>query len=252
MERPGVLEEVLHGLRAEPGVRAVFLTGSHARGEADRFSDLDVSVLVARDEFVRNDVAYRQGVLVSVERSTVPHRERAFRDPETALWNLESLRSGTALHDPDGVFADLQRRARAFVWAELETLADERAAQLVAGVTEELHKVMGGLQASAEGKVAYALLGLTFALGTAALLSTGTLIPTENRYLTPARDAWDDPAWRAAYGTLVGLTGEGVPARGRAALIAYGRAVALTRWTAGPDRDLAHEAARRAAAFLRA
>lgn len=249
MHYPGVLEEVLLDLKAEAGVLAVFLTGSHARGEADEYSDLDVSVLVASDDFVRNDVAYRGGVLVSVERSTVPHRERAFHEPETTLWNLTSLRSGVPLHDPEGVFADLQQRARGFTWAEVEERAHLRAAHLVADVAEELHKVMGGLRTGDEGKVAYAILGLTFALGNAALLSTGTLIPTENRYLTLARDAWPDPGWRAAYGTLAGLTGEDVPARGRAALVAYERAVALTRWPDGPDRALAHEAARRARAF---
>lgn len=250
MHYPGVLEEVLPDLKAEAGVLAVFLTGSHARGEADEYSDLDLSVLVASDEFVRNDVTYRGGVLVSVERSTVPHRERAFTEPETTLWNLTSLRSGVPLHDPEGVFADLQRRAKAFTWAEVEEQAHARAAGLVADVAEELHKVMGGLQTGESGKVAYAILGLTFALGNAALLGTGTLIPTENRYLTLARDAWDDPVWRTTYASMVGLTAEDVPARGRAALTAYQRAVALTRWPDGPDGTLAHEAARRARAFL--
>lgn len=70
MSYPGVLQEVLRELRAEEGTLAVFLTGSHARGEADEFSDLDVSVLVADDDHVRNDVTYREGVLVSVERSS--------------------------------------------------------------------------------------------------------------------------------------------------------------------------------------
>ena len=251
MPYPGVLEEVLRDLKTGPGVRAVFLTGSHARGEADGFSDLDISVLVNSDEFVRNDVTYREGVLVSVERSTVPHRERALTEPESALWNLVSLRSGVPLHDPGGVFADLQARARAAAWAELAGAADILAARRLAESAEELHKVMGGLLTGDEGKVAYALLGLTFALGNAALLGTGTLIPTENRYLTLARDAWPDPEWRAAYASLVGLTGEDVPARGRAALVAYGRAVALTRWQGGPDRELAHGVARRAAASLR-
>lgn len=251
MQHPEVLEEVLRELRAAPGVRAVFLTGSHARGEADEFSDVDVSVLVSSDEFVRNDVAYRRGVLVSVERSTAPHRERAFSEPETTLWNLLSLRSGVPLHDPDGVFADLQRRARAFTWAEVEEQAHARAAALVAGVAEELHKVRGGLLAGDEGRVAYALLGLTFALGNAALLGTGTLIPSENRYLTLARDAWDDLAWQSTYGRMVGLTGGNMGARGRAALTAYQRAFTLTRWQDGPDRELAREAARRAAAFPR-
>lgn len=124
---PAALTEVVQALRAEEGVRAVFLSGSHARGEADRFSDVDVQVLVASDEQVRSDTSYRGGVLFSVERSTAAHRERAFGDPETALWNLTALRSGKALHDPGGVFAALQARALAFAWAELEAQAHTRA-----------------------------------------------------------------------------------------------------------------------------
>ncbi|WP_019587278.1 nucleotidyltransferase domain-containing protein [Deinococcus apachensis] len=250
MSYPSVLEEVLRDLRAEPGVLAVFLTGSHARGEADEYSDLDLSVLVASDEFVRNDVTYRGGVLVSVERSMVPHRERAFTEPETTLWNLTSLRSGVPLHDPDGVFAALRDRARAVQWAELAQAAGALAARRLAGTVEELHKVMGGLLTRDDGKIALALVGLSFALGDAALLSTGTLIPTENRYLTLARDAWEDAVWRGAYASMVGLTPGDLSARGRAALTAYERAVALTRWPDGPDRELAQEAARRACAFL--
>ncbi|PTA68316.1 nucleotidyltransferase domain-containing protein [Deinococcus arcticus] len=251
MSYPSVLDMVLAELKRESGVLAVFLTGSYARGEADAWSDLDISVLVEADVFVRNTVAYRAGLLVSVERSTPSHRERAFTDPETALWNLGSLRSGQALHDPAGVFAALQERARAFVWVEVEPQAHARAAALLAGSTEELHKVMGGLQAGDVDKLAFALVGLTFALGNAALLGTGTLIPTENRYLSAARGAWTDPVWRECYACLTGVSGEGIVQRGRAALRAYERAVALTRWPDGPDRVQAQEAARRADAFLR-
>lgn len=246
---PAALTEVVQELRAEEGVRAVFLSGSHARGEANPLSDVDIQVLVAAEKQVGSDTHYRDGVLFSVERSTVPHRERAFEDAETALWNLTALRSGKPLHDPDGVFAALQARARAFAWAEVEAQAQTRAAHLVAGGVEETHKIMGGLPDD-EGKVAYACLGLTLALGTAALLGTGTLIPTENKYLILARDAWADIHWQEAYGDLAGLTGKDVRARGHAALGAFGRAVALTRWTDGPDAELAHEAARRAGAFL--
>lgn len=245
-----VLDEVLTELRQEDGVQAIFLTGSVARGEADEFSDLDVSVLVASETFVRNEVTYRSGVLLSVERSTAAHRSRAFTEPETALWNLVSLQTGVPLHDPHGIFADLQTQARAVRWAELAARADARAAALLADSTEELHKVMGGLSAGNDAKVAYACLGLTFSLGQVALLAAGTPLPSENVFLSWARDAWADAEWQEAYGVLAGLGSGDVRARGHAALSAYRRAVALLRWTDGPARELAQAAAERAAAFL--
>ncbi len=61
-------------------------------------------------------------------------------------------------------------------------------------MAEEVHKVVGGLHAGDGSRVGYAAAELTFALGTAALLSTGTLVPTENRYLALAQGAWADPA----------------------------------------------------------
>lgn len=250
MSFEAVLAEVLPELQRENGVQAIFLTGSVARGEAGEFSDLDLSVLVEAERLVRNTVNYRNGVLLSVERSTAAHRSRAFTEPETALWNLESLQTGVPLHDPHGMFVDLQTRARAVGWADLAARADARAATLLADNAEELHKVMGGLRDGNDAKVAYACLGLTLALGKVALLSAGTPLPSENVFLSRARDAWADAEWQEAYALLAGLGGGDVRARGHAALCAYGRAVALLRWTAGSEHGLAQQAAARAAAFL--
>ncbi len=97
--------------------------------------------------------------------------------------------------------------------------------------------------------MAYACLGLTLALGKAALLSAGSPIPSENRFLSLGRDAWTDAEWRRAYGVLAGLEEGDLRARGQAALSAYARAATLLRWQAGPQRELAHGAAAQAAAF---
>ncbi|OLV18815.1 nucleotidyltransferase domain-containing protein [Deinococcus marmoris] len=244
-----VLSGVLPELQQEQGIQAIFLTGSVARGTADGFSDLDISVLVASDSFVRNTVSYRDGVLLSIERSTAAQRARAFAEPETALWNLVSLQTGQPLHDPHGIFADLQARARAVQWADLAARADARAAELLADNAEELHKVMGGLHSGDDAKVAYACLLLTFSLGKVALLVAGTPLPSENVFLSRARDAWADAEWTRAYGVLAGLEEGNVQVKGFAALSAYCRAVALIRWTEGPERELARGAAARAAAF---
>lgn len=82
-----------------------------------------------------------------------------------------SLRTGVPLHDPHGVFTDLQARARAVRWADLAAKADARAAQLLADNAEELHKVMGGLNSGDDAK------------------------PSENVFLGRARDAWSDSEW---------------------------------------------------------
>ena len=245
-----VLAKLVPELQTEAGVVAIFLTGSVNRGEADEFSDLDVSVLVRTVEFVHNSVCYRDGFLVSVERSTPEHRAQAFTDPVTALWNLFSLQTGRALYDPEGIFAELQVCARAVDRAALRRAGEAQACAQIANQAEELHKVMGGLSRGDEAKIIYALAGLTFSLGTAALLSTGKLLPTENRYLTLARDAWDDPEWREAYSCLVGLTGASPRRRGLAALRAYVRAVTLLRWAEGTEQALAYGAAQRAQSFL--
>ncbi|UQN07128.1 nucleotidyltransferase domain-containing protein [Deinococcus sp. QL22] len=252
---PAWLPELTQHWAAEEGVQAVFLTGSFARGDANEFSDLDVQLLVVDGSSVSGHTTYHEGLLLSVDRSELSHRERALTDPDTALWNLVALQTGLPLHDPAGVFAVLQAKARALEWATLAPEAHRQAARRIAGSAEELHKIMGGLNAGDAGKVAYAALGLTFALGQAALLSTGTLIPTENRWLTLARDAWPDPVWHESFSCLAGLGTDSPEARGRAALTTYARAVALAQWPqdSGPEqRDyaVAQEAASRGAAFL--
>ncbi len=257
---PDGLPDLTRQWAAQEGVLAVFLTGSFARGDADEFSDLDVQVLVSDGSPVGGHTTYHGGLLLSVDRSELSHRERALTDPDTALWNLTALQTGLPLHDPAGVFAALQAKARALEWTTLAPEAHRQAASRIADCAEELHKLMGGLNAGDAGKVAYAALGLTFALGQAALLSTGTLIPTENRWLTLARDAWPDAVWRDSFSGLAGLGTHSPEARGRAALTAYGRAVALAQWpldnqqqaseSAQRESAVAHEAARRGAAFL--
>ncbi|ANE42855.1 nucleotidyltransferase domain-containing protein [Deinococcus puniceus] len=240
---------------AEEGVLAVVLTGSFARGDADEWSDLDVQVLVADGAPIGGHTSYHGGLLLSVDRSELGHRERALTDPDTALWNLTALRTGLPLYDPAGVFAVLQAKAQALEWATLAPEAHRQAASRIAGTAEELHKIMGGLNAGDGEKVAYAALGLMLGLGQAALLSTGTLIPTENRWLTLARDAWPDAVWRESFSCLAGLGTDSPEARGRAGLTAYGRAVALAQWPLDFEQErreyaVAHEAARRGAAFL--
>lgn len=252
---PAWLPEMTRHWAAQEGVLAVFLTGSVARGDADEFSDLDVQMLVAEGASVGGQTTYHKGMLLSVDRSELSHRERALTDPDSALWNLMGLRTGLPLHDPAGVFAVLQAKAHALQWVTLAPEAHRQAASRIAGGAEELHKIMGGLNTGDEAKIIYAALGLTLALGQAALLSTGTLISTENRWITLARDAWPDAVWHESFSCLAGLGTHSPETRGQAGLSAYGRAVALAQWPQDSEQEqrdyaVAHEAARRGAAFL--
>lgn len=124
-----VLSEALARLRAEPSVLGVRLTGSHARGEADAFSDIDLVVYLrdearARRAELQARIAalapllcemwvwdrhalflYEDGVRLDVD--FLPPAELAARPPD-----------GRILHVPDGALADADARMPAHSGAE--------------------------------------------------------------------------------------------------------------------------------------
>ena len=62
----------------------------------------------------------------------------------------------------------------------------------LAELSEEVHKVLGGLQREDFEKGVYAAFGLTLGLAHVSALANGALIPTENRYFSTVRAAEPD------------------------------------------------------------
>lgn len=125
---------------------AFVLAGSHARGDAGTYSDVDL-VRFLPDERTADDgghlVAGRLVVVSSVTPLTV---EQWFTQPEVAVNVVAGLRAARALHDPQLRFSKIKGRAEAFRWTdELDRRADTRVAAQMVGWAEEVHKGLEGL-----------------------------------------------------------------------------------------------------------
>lgn len=213
-----VIEETV-----QAGGLGVALVGSRSRGEADLYSDVDFHVLVAQPPQEHRQLFYQEGKLVSVLLDHLEHKEKTFADPHLALWNMHAIRDARIVHDPERILASLQDRARAFQWESVQHLVPSRISNRLFHAVELLHKVMGGLLQNNEEKVHLATLALSWNMNETAALAQGTLIPSENRFWSTVRDAVPDADWKRVQAATLGLQGESVQIRGRAALQLFQR-----------------------------
>src|SRR3989442_2271142 len=110
-----------------PEALALVLVGSHARGAAGPFSDVDLVRFVPADapSPAGGGSHLVDGRLVVVSDAPPDEVEAWFVRPELALSRIPGLREGRPLRDRDGFFAALQARARAFAWdAAMQARAD--------------------------------------------------------------------------------------------------------------------------------
>ena len=194
-----------------PGVRAVALMGSHARGDAGPFSDVDLMRLVAADADVPGAGSHLiDGNLVVVSNVPPGAIERWFADPVEAVKTIAGLRVGRVLIDREGIFAQVQTRAAAFVWTPaLQAAADVYAGEQMVGLIEEVHKGLEGLRRNDVGRLLNARFGLTWLLSNLMQVQRGVLVQGDNAFFATMTAAMGvDSRWsqlyRQAYGVDAG------------------------------------------------
>jgi len=217
---------------------ALALTGSHARGEATPYSDVDLLRFVAvppEKETERYSLKYWGGYLISVSTTTIAAKQEELARPETAIWAVPGLRQARILLDKDGSLGELQRAALAFTWEPWQAAADEYASHVVVGDAEEVHKILGALMRRDESAILYGTLGLVLGLARAVAVQRGLLIQTENSFFRQVQEAVGrDSAWthdfRLAAGFKAGPADlPPVEVRGIAGLHLYRETVRLLR-----------------------
>jgi hypothetical protein len=171
-------------------VEALALTGSHARGEATAHSDVDLLRFTQADpttERERYHLWLLDGRLVSISTTTIAAKRAELTRPESALWAVSGLRQARILRDRDGALAGLIAEAHAFTWTPaLRAAAADHASETLAGLTEEVHKLLGARERGDESALLYAALGLQQSLTRAALVAHGVLLASENAYFAEA------------------------------------------------------------------
>lgn len=201
------------------------LVGSFSRGQGGPFSDVDLDIFVseapdAKPE--RYNLHQRSGHLVSVKKIGLESQRAELGQPETAIWAVPGMRGMRILHDPHGKLGELKAEAEAFSWAGLEDTANSFVSYDFCTCTEEVYKLLGGLEARDPSKVIYATLGLGLGLAETMAVHKRLLVESENRLfdLLYAAMGKESP-WSRAHKLAVGWRAGAFERRGIAALQLY-------------------------------
>jgi hypothetical protein len=177
----------------------ITMAGSMARGDGDRFSDVDIQHyvrLAPENRIEASSLRFLDGFLVSIHASLLEDEAACLRRPHKAIWAVPGLRQARLLLDKDGSVSRLIESARNFHWSDIQPAADAMASWQLCGLAEEVFKILGGLEAHDESKTTYAVSSMLFDLVETLLVQRGILVPTENAYFDLAqKTAGMDSEW---------------------------------------------------------
>jgi len=151
----------------DPAAKALVVLGSHTRGEAGPFSDVDLfRIFPVGDPHSGQNTTYLiDDHLVVVSDVDLNRVEQWFTHPHLAVLTIGGLREGVALIDRENTFAAIKARALDFTWdAEFQQRGDRWAAEQLVDCIEEVHKALNGLRRGDEGKLLAARHSLSWTL----------------------------------------------------------------------------------------
>jgi predicted nucleotidyltransferase len=120
------------------GASAVILSGSWARGDARRFSDVDLWVIGRRK---RSTFLVRRGLMVSIKETTIAQELQDLQNPRYAGQVVYAWRDAIPLYDPRSIAARLKDRVARFRWSTIRRRVDRWVAQQLVGWAEEAVKL---------------------------------------------------------------------------------------------------------------
>ena len=248
--------EGLAGRFRSPGIKAIALMGSFARGDAGEFSDVDLVRFLEDEPKAPPEASTHvvEGRLIVVSNVPPSAVEKTFTEPEAVTLFMSGLRTGRPLWDPDGYFAELQRRAREFVWDDaMQRKADAYASREMVGWAEEVHKGLEGLRIGDVGRLLNARFGLCWGLPTVMRVQRGIMISGDNGSYTEVMSAMGEGSeWSRLCRMTFGLETEaGYAEEVKACLSLYVFTARLLEKVIGPkDRDVIDHAVSRILAEL--
>ncbi len=171
-------------------VTAVILAGSHVRGTATRYSDVDFARFVrTQPQGKKKRYFYRGGRLISVVTWTLDFMQESITKPEHAIWRVPALREARILLDKEGLFAAFQQKLRDFRWEPLQEQANAWASDMLMLFGEFAHKMLGALLTHDETTMAYATHDLLWTLPEVVAVQRGVLIEGSNQYYVQVQEA---------------------------------------------------------------
>lgn len=178
---PDALLRALTGRFALPGA-ALVLWGSHARGDAGPYSDVDLMRFTEDGgPSPPGESHLVLGRLVTVGTAGFEQAASWLERPETAVLCVCALRHARPLSDPQARFAALRERAQAFTWTSARShRADLWVGAQMAGWAEEALKGLEGLRRDDPGRLLAARFGLSWGLSRVMVVHERLLLDSED------------------------------------------------------------------------
>ena len=220
MDPFSVAREAAEGLVGD-GAEAVVLVGSHARGNSEPESDVDILAIGPQAFSFR--LERRGGLLVSVTSRPLEAYRRELTDPGHVCAAVPGWRGAVVLRDPAGMAASLIEEARAWTWLPLERRCDGWVAEELCSLAEEVHKLVAALRGGRGTTAAAQRSVLAVRLAPVVAVHRRILYGSENRLWDLVGDAMGE-GWGRTQSAALGLGNESFEETCRAALGLYGLA----------------------------
>jgi hypothetical protein len=241
------LTDWLIALADGPAVRGIAVLGSAARGDASRWSDIDVESTVVdpaakwptRPSFIGSR-------LVMSSSTTRAEQSAELAKPDKAIWAAPSYAAMRILVDRDGELARLQEACREFDYTPLRPAATAYIREKAASVCEYVFKIRDALDTRDESKALHAAAALTSRCERMASVAFLVPIRTENEYYRVVQQA-AGPVWAERHRAAFGLDGGDAFGQAAAACALFRETMRLvddrldagTRAIVGPTLEIA-------------
>ncbi|MGZ3674306.1 MAG: nucleotidyltransferase domain-containing protein, partial [Ktedonobacterales bacterium] len=245
MTTPSSIELLLAQLVDEtvsPNTEAIALGGSHARGTATRFSDLDIAHFVLDlPPTLQKFHAFRSGILVNVSLKSLAQERAALTQPDRAIVIVPAYRELRVLHDPHGALARFIADVQSFQWEPLQSAANAFTSAMLMLATEAPFKIASALEANNAAAVAYETSQIFLALTRFVAVQRGVMVRTNSTYLRQVQDAVGPSSrWTQLHriaGGIVNLSDQvhALEVRGLAAMLLFAATAELLQNTSSPE-----------------
>lgn len=204
---------------------AIGLTGSHARGDANAHSDVDLWHFVREmpdDPRAAYMLSMVEGWLVSISVRKLADEAALMRAPLTAIAVVPGFRQMRILHDPQNALVQVIDAAHCFDWSSLSAAAAEQASYELCGNAEEVGKLLAALEQGDDEMALFWLHAMIFGLLRATSLGLGLPVETENAQVQQLQEAVGvDSEWSKALRAALGIPPAAAAERVRAGLRLY-------------------------------
>lgn len=233
-------------------VVGIVLGGSYARGDATRYSDVDIACFTKdAQKQQKKQFFYRDERLVSIATKNETAIRADMLKPNAAIWVVPGLSDCRILLDKDGSVRRLLNDIRAFKWEPLQQAADEYSSFGMMASAELVHKILNERFKKNDLAISYATSKLLSGLTEVMAVQRGILVKSDNTYYRQVQESVGlDSDWTQYHQMLIGVD-EGSTKmvryadRGIAALYLFKETLSLVRPFMGVDHlAVASEAVR--------